>query len=1175
MTMTTIESGGPLANPSSSSNSDSPPVGNELSSAAAINSGTTDPTLTTNLNSGKLLQNAASSLANIPMDQTTQFSSGSVKATSKAASLLSTQSNNLAGGATTPVIGALTTLTTTVKSGTLITAKAGATSSSGTTLKPISNPTAGSQISTTMSLAKSATTLTTTSQIAGTTTTLKALQTTTTTTTSTTTTTATTTTTRPPCLTYPCSVKAGALNANGQVDTTKLQNATFQQACDRLYVFGLDLLSWTEAASYCCSLGMQLLSIETREEMVCIYDLMNSEDGANLTGEYFTSGSDYQIASSFVWCTANFTPFNSSAIYWNRDEPSKTSFLGAQEDCVSVKLSTGQQKKNVLNDVECSAKMKFICEVPVPPTTKPPCLPYTCEMNKTLLDSDDFLMPNAPINGNLRIACGRMYFFGKEQGDWASSASKCCQMNMHLTALETVEERQCYNNMIRTPYYGTGFPFITWTGASDQYHENLFTWCTPKRGSNIINSALFSGNEPSNGGGIENCVSLNADAAKNVAYNDASCATVYRYNCETVAPDCPFPECPVYTCVKDPEKYALSRAWKKPPDGEFRSSCGKQYFVSNISLNPTEALAECCKYGLKLLSVESKEELDCLVDTIKMEVRTPQYNYWTSGTNLGYGCDFTYGWCGNNVLAPNISAILETPTNPLNERCIQFKPANSTLDDLSCSIRQRFICEGYVPDCTPTCPALCQKNPSLFNKKDELINVASYGKWYTFGSSTYMFSSAMVNQSTANDICCSIGMNLVSIETNEELQTLKTVANAQHFTSGSQIDCDFKYKWCGSGVRFHRNDSRWVPGQPNTYQGSQGCIVLINSGYLNDVDCSAPFNFICEMPALPACTKATCLDVECEIDPVKYMQSIAWKDVPNGFFRSLGGRQYFLSSILTTYTGASLECCKMGLELLSIETLEEMDLLRKNNIFGLANSVYIFWSSGYKDGIGCDNLWGWCPSGTNVSLTVPWVNDHVETCAIVQFGGAPSIPVLVDDHPCDLMHWYICEGSVAECKPSCPVKVCSKDPSLFDSAGKIINPGQYGTWRDACGGRYLFSSIRTTYYDAYKICCNLGMQLFIMNDDVELKCLTDLNNADMKFGGTFLTSASGQDCRVRYEFCPDTGIYFYSNDTRWSPGEGQAGETALILIFRVGSSTVFGDQFFSSIYNFICEGPVV
>lgn len=53
------------------------------------------------------------------------------------------------------------------------------------------------------------------------------------------------------------------------------------------------------------------------------------------------------------------------------------------------------------------------------------------------------------------------------------------------------------------------------------------------------------------------------------------------------------------------------------PDGVFRSACDKQYFISKLNKNKLEAEAECCKYGLKLLSIESYSELECLAELNK------------------------------------------------------------------------------------------------------------------------------------------------------------------------------------------------------------------------------------------------------------------------------------------------------------------------------------------------------------------------------------------------------------------------------------------------------------------------------------------------------------------------------------------------------------------------------
>jgi hypothetical protein len=95
------------------------------------------------------------------------------------------------------------------------------------------------------------------------------------------------------------------------------------------------------------------------------------------------------------------------------------------------------------------------------------------------------------------------------------------------------------------------------------------------------------------------------------------------------------PICPNHTCVAEPAKVAEAKAWKcetcliifyftlifynynlflANADGKFRYACGKQYFLSNTPKNQQDAKVECCKYGMKLLSLETVEEMTCLAN---------------------------------------------------------------------------------------------------------------------------------------------------------------------------------------------------------------------------------------------------------------------------------------------------------------------------------------------------------------------------------------------------------------------------------------------------------------------------------------------------------------------------------------------------------------------------------
>lgn len=137
------------------------------------------------------------------------------------------------------------------------------------------------------------------------------------------------------------------------------------------------------AASACCSYGMQLLSLESQDELLCLSELMNSETeksdiycnsnykfhkkgphGSGLSDSYFTSGSDQQTSNSFIWCSqsANLTPFG-QGVFWDLNQPSTTNFLGVEEDCAAIQLNPGLPQKNSFSDVDCSSNMKYICEV--------------------------------------------------------------------------------------------------------------------------------------------------------------------------------------------------------------------------------------------------------------------------------------------------------------------------------------------------------------------------------------------------------------------------------------------------------------------------------------------------------------------------------------------------------------------------------------------------------------------------------------------------------------------------------------------------------------------------------------------------------------------------------------------------------------------------------------------
>jgi hypothetical protein len=79
-------------------------------------------------------------------------------------------------------------------------------------------------------------------------------------------------------------------------------------------------------------------------------------DDTDLSGEYFTSGSDNKVEKSYVWCSANKAAVSYTS--WTDGEPSD---VGGTENCLTLTTSLG--KVGTLSDKSCTSSLKYICEV--------------------------------------------------------------------------------------------------------------------------------------------------------------------------------------------------------------------------------------------------------------------------------------------------------------------------------------------------------------------------------------------------------------------------------------------------------------------------------------------------------------------------------------------------------------------------------------------------------------------------------------------------------------------------------------------------------------------------------------------------------------------------------------------------------------------------------------------
>ncbi|XP_065344308.1 uncharacterized protein LOC135942224 [Cloeon dipterum] len=451
-----------------------------------------------------------------------------------------------------------------------------------------------------------------------------------------------------------------------------------------------------------------------------------------------------------------------------------------------------------------------------------------------------------------------------------------------------------------------------------------------------------------------------------------------------------------------------------------------------------DAMTECCKYGMKLLSVESYDELTCLAAMNKVLLKDTTSFYWTSGTSNGFNCEFTYGFCGSKTLLyQNFSNWSPgMPDNPLTERCLDMKMTfdltQAFFNDEGCTTSRYFICEGEQKDCSPTCPSksTCVKQNNLFNSKGELPNAFSFGRWASGSAKTYLFATmAGVTWAAAYTACCNLGMDFLSIASDQEMQDIFILNNddpllrynAEFWSSGTQLDCNFRYKYCSTGVDFYLNDTKWLSGEPDNLNEQQWCVFSrfgtsstysLSAAYLADAPCTDSRNFICQMPAMSR-TSVPCYDYNCTTDPAKSAQVTATSG-PDGEFRIFCNKMYFLHKDWMSYKNAYDTCCSFGLKLVSVETDAERVCLHDGFKSAGWPSGYI-WTSGTDNGIGFVNKFGWCPDGQFLYSNPHWCggepsSPYVENCLVLAMNGGDPSSTCFNDYTCATSCRFVCEA---------------------------------------------------------------------------------------------------------------------------------------------------------------------
>lgn len=112
------------------------------------------------------------------------------------------------------------------------------------------------------------------------------------------------------------------------------------------YLFVMNLMTWSQARSYCIQSGYDLVTLSSPEEQA----FLTGEENSRASSPFWIGYSDKGTEGTFTWASGEPTVY----VNWRPGQPNNDNNQNCAED---NSQSTGQW-----NDIDCSQTRHFICE---------------------------------------------------------------------------------------------------------------------------------------------------------------------------------------------------------------------------------------------------------------------------------------------------------------------------------------------------------------------------------------------------------------------------------------------------------------------------------------------------------------------------------------------------------------------------------------------------------------------------------------------------------------------------------------------------------------------------------------------------------------------------------------------------------------------------------------------
>uniref|UniRef100_H3AX62 C-type lectin domain-containing protein n=1 Tax=Latimeria chalumnae TaxID=7897 RepID=H3AX62_LATCH len=97
--------------------------------------------------------------------------------------------------------------------------------------------------------------------------------------------------------------------------------------------------------------------------------------------------------------------------------------------------------------------------------------------------------------------------------------------------------------------------------------------------------------------------------------------------------------------------------------------------------------------------------------------------------------------------------------------------------------------------------------------------------WHLFKGSCYFFSSDNKDWQSSRDNCTSMGSDLVVITNKEEQDFVENRTNDLYWIGLTDQRKDDEWIWV-DGTSYNTSAHFWGPGEPNNYNGNEGCVQI-------------------------------------------------------------------------------------------------------------------------------------------------------------------------------------------------------------------------------------------------------------------------------------------------------------------------------------------------------------